>query len=73
MQLEWGTLLELARANHAQASANHEQARANQATARANQATAEAALLAMRRSQGEWLGQADDWTHGSRMLMALLR
>ena len=60
MQLEWGTLLEQARANHAQASANHEQARANQATACANQATAEAALLAMRRNQGKWLGQDDE-------------
>ena len=57
MQLEWGTLLEQARANHAQACANHEQARANQATARAT-------LLAMRRSQGEWLcqdGELDAW------------
>ena len=43
MHLEWGTLLEQARANHAQA--------------RANQATAEPTLLAMRRSHGEWHGQ----------------
>ena len=43
MQLEWGTLLEQARANHAQACAN--------------QAFAEAPLLAMRRSHGEWHGQ----------------
>ena len=67
MQLEWGTLLEQARANHAQACANQEQARANQASARANQATAranqaaaEATLLAMRRCQGEWLCQDGD-------------
>ena len=53
MQFEWETLLEQARANHAQASANHEQARANQATA-------EAALLAMRRNQGKWLGHDDE-------------
>ena len=43
MQLEWGTLLEQARAHHAQA--------------RANQTTAEATLLAMHRSHGEWHGQ----------------
>ena len=43
MRLGWGTLLEQACANHAQACAN--------------QATAEATLLAMRRSQGEWHGQ----------------
>ena len=64
MQLEYGTLLEQARANHAQACANHEQARANQVPARANQATAEATLLAMRRSQGEWFcldGGLDAW------------
>ena len=53
MQFEWETLLEQARANHAQASANHEQARANQATA-------EAALLALRRNQGKWLGHDDE-------------
>jgi hypothetical protein len=46
MQLEWGTLLEQARANHAQA--------------RANQATAEATLLALRRTHGEWDGQDDE-------------
>jgi len=46
MQLEWGTLLEQARANHAQA--------------RANQATAEATLVAMRRTHGEWDGQDDE-------------
>ena len=53
MQFEWETLLEQARANHAQASANHEQARANQATA-------EAALLTLRRNQGKWLGHDDE-------------
>ena len=53
MQFEWETLLEQARANHAQASANHQQARANQATA-------EAALLTLRRNQGKWLGHDDE-------------
>ena len=47
------TLLEQARANHAQASADHEQARANQASA-------EAALLTLRRNQGKWLGHDDE-------------
>lgn len=43
MQLQWETLLEQARANHAQACAN--------------QATAEATLLAMRRTHAEWDGR----------------
>lgn len=53
LQLEWGTLLEQTRANHAHACANHEQAHASQAVA-------EATLLAMRRCQAEWLCQDDE-------------
>ena len=44
MQLEWASLLEQARANHAQA--------------RANQATAEATLLVMRRTHDCGIGGA---------------
>ena len=53
MQLEWGTVLEQARSNHAQARAKH--------------SWQCVAVMA------SGMAKLVNWTHGFRMLMALLR